>query len=294
LHLTVNEGDIKGALSWAEDHLRQARVDSSRLNAQLLLSHVTGYSRTELLMHHDQNLPEARLTSYRELVRKRASGFPLQYILGRCDFYNVTLKVAPGVFIPRPETEILVEEVLAFFKGRAEVSLLEIGTGSGAIAVALAKNLPSPEIVATDVSAFALRVAKENAVTNGVQDAVLLTASDLFEGLKLGDDIDRRFDGIVSNPPYIPRSERESLPREVRDFEPPEALFAEEEGLFFHRRIVESAPGYLKPAGVLALEVALGQADEVRRLLESQASFGSVRVREDLTGTKRVVCSVRK
>jgi len=238
-------------------------------------------------------LSENRWREFKELVQKRASGFPLQYILGECDFYNVTLKVTPGVFIPRPETEILIEEVLTFLKGGKRALLLDIGTGSGAVAIALAKNLPHSKIIATDISLEALKVARDNALHNGVRDRVLFCASDLFESFK--DELARetRFDAIVSNPPYIAQSEKETLPKEVRDFEPPEALFAGEEGLFFHRRIIESAPAYLKPGGLLALEVALGQAQEVKRLLESEPSFETVRIRRDLTGIRRVVCSLR-
>lgn len=290
----VDSTNLRGALAWGEDFLKKAGIDAPHLSAQLLLCHLTGHNRTGLLLHLEEDLSEARFREFKEMVWKQASGFPLQYLLGECDFYDVTLKVAPGVFIPRPETEILVEEVLTFFKGRGEVLVLDLGTGSGAIAIALAKNLPHARIIATDISLEALKVARLNAVKNNVDDRVFFQASDLFEVFKKQLEAQNRFDAIVSNPPYIAPSEKENLPKQVRDFEPPEALFAEEEGLFFHRRIIESAPTYLKPGGLLALEVASGQASEVMDLLQLRASVGEVRIREDLTGIKRVICCLRK
>lgn len=290
----VNPTDLRGALAWGEDFLKKAGIDAPQLSAQLLLCHLTGHNRTALLLHLEEDLSEARFREFKELVWKQASGFPLQYLLGECDFYDVTLKVAPGVFIPRPETEILVEEVLTFFKGRGEAFVLDLGTGSGAIAIALAKNLPHARIIATDISLEALKVARLNAVKNNVDDRVFFQASDLFEVFKNELEAQNRFDAIVSNPPYIAPSEKENLPKQVRDFEPPEALFAEEAGLFFHRRIIELAPTYLKPGGLLAVEVASGQASEVMDLLQMQAAVGEVRIREDLTGIKRVICCLRK
>ncbi len=292
--LMVDSTDLRGALAWGKDFLKKAGIDSPELTAQLLLCHLTEHDRTELLLHLEESLSEAHWREFNQLVQKRASGFPLQYLLGECGFYDVTLKVTPGVFVPRPETEILVEEVLDFLKGKEEAFVLDLGTGSGAIAIALAKNLPDSRIVATDISLEALRVARRNAVENNVDDRVFFHASDLFEVFKNEVELQNRFDAIVSNPPYIAFSEKETLPKEVRDFEPPEALFAEEEGLFFHRRIIESAPTYLKPGGLLALEVALGQAKKVMELLESESRFQEVRIREDLTGIKRVICSLRK
>lgn len=289
----ANSTDLRGALAWGEDSLKKAGIDAPELAAQLLLCHLTKSKRAELFLHLEEALSENRWREFEELVQKRASGFPLQYILGECDFYNVTLKVTPGVFIPRPETEILVEEVLEFFRGRERILILDIGTGSGAVAIALAKNLPHSKIIATDISLEALKVARENALRNGVRDRVLFCASDLFKSFKDEPDRETRFDAIASNPPYIAQSEKETLPKEVRDFEPPEALFAGEEGLFFHRRIIESAPNYLKSGGLLALEVALGQAEEVKQLLKSEPSFETARIRQDLTGIKRVVCSLR-
>jgi release factor glutamine methyltransferase len=293
LFVMVNSTNLRGALAWGEDFLKRAGIDSPELTVQLLLCHLTERNRTGLLLHLEEGLSEAHWRGFKELVRTRASGFPLQYILGECDFYDVTLKVAPGVFIPRPETEILVEEVLTFFKGKEEAFVLDLGTGSGAIAIALAKNLPGAGIIATDISLEALKIARINAIENNVDDRVFFHASDLFEVFKNEVELQNRFDAIVSNPPYIAPGEKESLPKEVRDFEPPEALFAEEEGLFFHRRIIESAPTYLKPGGLLALEVALGQAKKVMELLESESRFQEVRIREDLTGIKRVICSLR-
>ncbi|KPJ48524.1 MAG: hypothetical protein AMJ41_04745 [candidate division Zixibacteria bacterium DG_27] len=289
----VNLTDLRGALVWGEDFLKKAGVEAPELTTQLLLCHLTKFNRTELFLHLEEALSEIHRTEFERLVQKRASGFPLQYILGECDFYNVTLKVAPEVFIPRPETEILVEEVLTFFKGKEEGFVLDLGTGSGAIAIALAKNLPGARIIATDISVEALKVARENALRNGIDDRVLFCASDLFESLKNEVDTENRFDAIVSNPPYIAPSEKRNLPKEVRDFEPSEALFAEEEGLFFHRRIIGSAPTYLKAGVLLALEVALGQAKKVTGLLESASCFQEVRIREDLTRVKRVICSLR-
>jgi release factor glutamine methyltransferase len=223
-------------------------------------------------------------------VRRRVKREPLQYILGEVQFRELRLHVDPRVLIPRPETEVLVGEVLAWAEkgagaGAAGLTAVDIGTGSGAIALSLAKEGPFARVVATDVSANALGVARENAERNGLADRVEFRHGSLWDALEEGE----RFDVIVSNPPYVAESERGALQPEVAEWEPSEALFAPGDGLSVLAALVDGAPEHLRPGGLLALEIGLGQAQRLVERIESRGGYGTPRVVKDLAGRERVI-----
>jgi release factor glutamine methyltransferase len=269
------------------DYLREKGVPSARLDAEHLLAHALGVGRLELYLQHERPLLSAELDRFRPLLRRRAGREPLQYILGRQAFRELDLEVGPAVLVPRPETEVLVDEVLAWMRAeqRVDISALDVGTGSGAIALSLAREGPCRTVVATDVSEAAVRVAERNRARAGLDDAVELRVGWYFEPV----GADERFDVIVSNPPYVAETEAGSLEPEVREWEPPGALLAGPDGLAALRVVVGGAAAHLRPGGLLALEVGAGQAGAVARMLEEQGAYEDVSVRRDLAGKERIV-----
>ena len=259
-------------------------VESPRLNIELLLAHVLKKKRLELYLEFEREVDEATLGKLRELVRRRASGEPLQYITGETEFCGLKFAVDRRVLIPRPETELLVETVVAQLGTGGRVQIVDVGTGSGCIAISLAKKLPVEEIVAVDASAEALVVAQGNAGRHGVEKNVRFLQGDLLKNLP--DSL--RVDAIVSNPPYIANGELAKLPKEVRDFEPVQALVAGEDGLDVIRRLVKSAKSLLSPTGFVALEIGAGQQPAVERLFV-EAGYEVAQVVTDLQGHERVV-----
>jgi release factor glutamine methyltransferase len=266
-------------------------VESPRLTIELLLAHALKKRRLDLYLEFERELDEATLTKLREMVRRRAEGEPLQYITGEAEFCGLKFLVDRRVLIPRPETELLVETVLAQVANRQPpMTIVDLCTGSGCIAVALAKKLgEAAEIYATDVSAEALAVAEENARRHNVEKKVRFFCGDLLS--KLPDSL--KVDAIVSNPPYIASGDLARLPKEVREFEPKHALIAGEDGLSFYRRIAERAPDFLLPDGFLCLELGDGQRPDVERLCVERG-FAAVSVVKDLQGKERVLIARQK
>jgi len=236
--------------------------ERARLDAETLLLHILGRDRAWLLAHWDDQAPPELAADVAMLTTRRLTGEPLQYITGQAEFFGLPFSVGPGVLIPRPETEHLVEEVLRLTKNLPNPTIADIGTGSGIIAVALANALPQARITAVDSSAQALTVARENAQQNQVSGRVEFVEGDLLAPLT-----GQTFDIIASNPPYIPTSDRDSLAIEVRNHEPHAALFAGEDGLDFFRRLIPDAQPLLKPGGWLALEIGYHQQPAVEALL---------------------------
>lgn len=277
----------------ASDHMRERGIENARLEAELLLAAVLGVSRLDLYLQHDRPLSGAEVDRFRELVRRRLRREPLQYILGEAHFRELVLQVDPRVLIPRPETEILVGEVLAWARAReaAEggeaggLSALDIGTGSGAIILSLAREGPFDRLVATDISPDSLAVASANAEGCGLASRVEFREGSLWAPLARGE----HFDVVVSNPPYIAEAERAELQPEVRDWEPERALFAAGEGLAILAELVEGAPAHLEPGGLLALEIGAEQASAVASLIEATSLYGEPRIIQDLADRDRVV-----
>jgi len=257
----------------------------------LLLARVLRLGREGLYLHFKRQVDEAENENLKRFIERRVSGEPLQYILGHQEFWSIDLKVDPRVLIPRPETELLVEQALSILSGFPKGStpkILEIGTGSGAVAVALARETKSLFIVATDISLEALALARENAIAAGVLPRINLIRGDLFGPFRplKGDGT---FDLILSNPPYIGHSEIERLATGVRDYEPTVALEGGKDGLAFHREIVLQAPRYLSKGGWLLLEVGQGQGAEVSEMMEGTGNLLSIQSYRDLSGIERVV-----
>ncbi len=283
-------------LQWSTNILKDHRVENPRLNAELLLAHSLNLSREELYVRLHRDIQEGGREVLERLIQRRISGEPLQYILGRQEFWSINLRVDPRVLIPRPETELLVEQSLSILSKKTfehNPSVLEIGTGSGAIAIALAKEAKHLFLVATDISRDALILARENAKTAGVQDQIEFVNGDLFGPLRPSRE-KRPFELIVSNPPYIVRHKICTLAKEVKDYEPKIALNGGEDGLGFYRRIVPEAPAYLRAGGWLLLEVALGQGSDVSDLIEEEGSFCKPECLPDLSGIGRVVKAQRR
>jgi release factor glutamine methyltransferase len=259
-------------------------IENPRLNAELLIGHALGLKRMQLYLQFERMLPEAELEKIRPLVRRRSQREPLQYVLGEVDFAGLHLKVDRRALIPRPETELLLEQIGQRCAGAPLVDVLDLGTGSGALALALASAHPSAQVLALDSSMDALALAQENAVAHQLSERVEFRVSDWFGAV----ETDRRFSLIVSNPPYLAAEEvREAAP-EVRDFEPHSALVAGEEGLADLRRIITQAPVYLRPGGWLALETGIGQHAALLEQLRA-ADLVQVDSAQDLTGRNRFV-----
>lgn len=267
-------------LRWTADYFAGRGIDSPRLDAELLLADTLGLDRVGLYLNFERPLEGVELAAFREQVRRRAAREPLAYILGRAEFWSLPLKVAPAVLIPRADTELLVEEALKRLSGAARV--LDVGTGSGALAIALAHERPECAVTAIDVSTAALAVAAENARANEVAERIGFMAGDLA-ALPEGP-----FELIVSNPPYIPREDLAGLMPEVRDFEPRLALDGGTDGFDAYRALSRQAEATLAPGGWLLVEVGSGQAPAVRQLFIA-AGLSEVFVAQDLAGIERVV-----
>jgi release factor glutamine methyltransferase len=260
------------------------RVDAER-DAELLLLHVIGAERTVLFTDGDRLLEEQDLARFAALVARRVAGEPIQYILGEQEFYGLALKVTPAVLIPRPETELLVEAVLERLPKDRALRIVDVGTGSGAIAISVARNLALAEVTAIDLSETALSVAQENAAWHGLSERIRFLHSDLLAAVA-GED---RFDAVLSNPPYVPDSDKECLHRQVREFEPEAALFAGADGLDIYRRLIPQAAKVLKRGGLLAMEFGYGQEVALRQLLQG---WEDVEFLNDLQGLARVVLAI--
>jgi release factor glutamine methyltransferase len=261
---------------------------TARRDAELLLMHITRLTKADLLTHPNRELSESQMSAYRAAIERRARNEPVQYITGTQEFYGRGFAVTPAVLIPRPETEHMVESVLALHPEPTRIlplRILDIGTGSGILAITLALELPNATVTATDISAAALPVARQNARSLGAKDRIRFVQSDLFAALA-----DERFDCIVANPPYVATDE--VLEPQVRDYEPVTALYAGEDGLTVYRRLIPQAFEHLEPGGHLLLEIGHGQRDAVAGLLRA-SSFEGIRFIDDLQGIPRVT-SARK
>lgn len=285
-------GDVtRGALvrSAAERLASSRPARDARLDAELLLAGVLGVKRLELTLRPDEPVGSAAAAAFEEAVARRLAGEPVQYITGEAAFREIEVRVDRRVLIPRPETEVLVEEVLRWAAAREKaagrmLTAADIGTGSGVIALSLLKEGPFERVLATDVSDEALDLARENAQRLDLAERLELRRGALFAPLR-----GERFDVVVSNPPYVADGEREALPQDVRDWEPAGALFAGPTGLEVVAALVEGAPRHLKPCGLLAVEVGAGQAEEVAWRIGRRGAYAPARVAPDLAGVERVV-----
>ncbi len=282
---------VMEALTWTAGALKARGMESARLEAELLLCHVTGLSRVELYTLHDRPLSVDEQGGYRDLVRRRMEGEPSQYLTGTQEFWSLALKVVPGVLIPRGDTEVLVEEALAHLERSAVESplIIDVGTGSGAIALALASEHPEARVVACDVSPVALEVARANCDAHGL--GVKFVQGEIQQVLARISGVP---DLIVSNPPYIPTERIETLMVEVRDHEPRLALDGGVDGLDVIRPLLTHATEALGVGGGLFIEIAdRPQADAVLTLLDECGGWNEGSIRDDYAGQARVVCASR-
>jgi release factor glutamine methyltransferase len=283
-------GTLGAEVAAARERLAAAGIasDEAGLDAVLLARHVLGWDAATWIARETDPAPPGFVERYRELVARRTRREPMGYLLGRVEFWGLELEVSPAVLIPRPESEIIVEAALGAARGLAAPLIVDVGTGSGCLAVALASALPAARILAIDVSAPALAVARRNAARHGVARRIAFVRGDLLGPLRGEADL------IVSNPPYVPRTERHNLQPEVRAYEPPEALFAGDDGLAVIRRLVAGAETHLRPSGWLIFELGIGQQPAVRALLEQSGRWHSIDIRPDLQGIPRTAMARRR
>jgi release factor glutamine methyltransferase len=282
---------IAETLKRASEHLRAASVSSDVLDAQTLLAEALGRDRTYIIINYNQQLSDDLVAKYQGLIERRASGEPLQYITGHQEFFGLEFEVTPDVLIPRPETEIIIEETirLAHEAGLTEPVIVDAGTGSGCIAITLARELNRSWAIATDVSTAALQVAKRNAVRHNLDNRIDFVAANLLDAFQ-----DEAFaDFIISNPPYVSERELPSLQREVRDWEPHIALTDFGDGLSFYNRLLEDSPSRLKSGGHLICEMGYTQSEAVSSLVDP-ATWSETRLIDDLQGIPRTLVLKRR
>jgi release factor glutamine methyltransferase len=291
------EWTILKLINWTKGHFERKGIENARLEAELLLAHLLRLKRIDLYTNFNRVLTDEERAAYRELIQRRARHCPSQYIRGKTEFFSTELEVREGVLIPRPETEVLVEQAIEILNtprddaGRQRL-LLDIGTGSGNIPVAVLKHVPMLKVYATDVSEQALALAAGNASRYGFSERVVFLKGSLFEPLAdLG--LEKGFDVIVSNPPYVSPQEYERLMPEVREFEPKEALVAGEGGTFFHKKIIANADRYLRADGFLLMECAPAQAELLRNILQEHHAYTNMKAVKDYSGNVRVIMAQR-
>lgn len=276
--------NLKNALAEGANKLEGISAQPRR-DAELLLMRLLGCDRAYLLTHPDAILTAEQAVMYESWLCRRAAHEPIQYILGEQEFFGLTFAVTPDVLVPRPETEHLVEALLARVRHNQPLRIADIGTGSGAIAIALAVSLPQAQVTALDISPEALAIASSNAETHHVAGRICFLKSDLLSAVS-----GESFDAIVSNPPYVSEVDRESLEPQVREYEPHTALFAGPSGLDIYERLIPQAKEHLKPGGWLLMEIGQGQRDALAQLL---AGWKDVSFVDDLRGIPRVACAQR-
>lgn len=282
---------VKEALDWIVGYLDNKQIDNPRLSAQWLLSHATGLSRIEVYANFDKPLSMQERNILRDGVRRRASNEPLQYIVGEVGFRHIVCKVRKGVLIPRPETEVAVSELLREIGNVENPNVLDLCTGSGCIALSIACEHPSSHVVATDISSEAIALAEENAAELGVADRVEFIECDLACGVP--SYYREEFDAIISNPPYIPTEILKNLPDEVSEFEPKLALDGGFDGLDVFRRIIATAADFLKPKGILVVELFEESLDAASEIAGA-GGYDVLRLVNDMAGRPRVIVCVRK
>jgi release factor glutamine methyltransferase len=288
----VNPRNLRQALDEAIICLESAVVSPAPLTAELLLMHALGRDRAWLYARPEHVLSAAQREKFDHLIEQRATGIPTQYLTGRQEFWSLDFEVTPAVLIPRPETEHVIEVAVARLRARRTqpLRIADVGTGSGCIAIALAHEFPKAHIIATDISAPALTVARRNAKRHKVARHIEFVQTNILEAATSA--AKARFDLIVSNPPYIGLTEAAQLPREVRDHEPHQALFAGEEGLAFYPQLIAQAQIRLVSGGLLIVELAHDAATSVSRLLETP-QWRAVEIERDLAGIERVLSAER-
>jgi release factor glutamine methyltransferase len=283
---------IAEAINEAAQKLSAAGIENARLDAEVLLSHVGNKDRAWLITHGADTLERECRQLFEDAISRRSRREPLQYITRKQEFWGLEFIVTPVVLIPRPETELLVETAAKFLRGGAPATIADLCTGSGCVAISLAKEQGDARTFATDMSVPALAVARENARKHGVSDRIRFLGGDLLQPLEEL-DLRGRVDVITANPPYIRAGDLPMLQAEVKDYEPEIALIAGPEGTEIQKKIIENAAAFLKKQGVLIMEMGLGQAETLARMVDSTGAYEKAEILKDLAGIDRVIV-VRK
>ncbi|MHC4215494.1 MAG: peptide chain release factor N(5)-glutamine methyltransferase [Planctomycetota bacterium] len=289
----MQDWTIQKLLNWITQHFEQKAIDSPRLSAELLLSYVLELSRIELYTNFDKPVAKEQLARLHELVKRAAEHEPIAYLIGRTEFYSLELEITPDCLIPRPETELLAERAIEFLRRRdGRQFVCDLCTGSGCIAVAIAKNHPEAMVTATDICESALKAAASNIEKHDLKQNITLLCGDLFDPIVPQMDVSR-FDLIVCNPPYVSSVEYDKLESNVKDYEPKLALYAGVDGLDVYRRICERIDQYLKPEAAVMLEIGYAQGAAVRELLEKTGCFGEINIEKDYQDNDRIITAIK-
>ena len=291
-------------LEWTQKFFEKKGIAQPRLDAEILLAHALGTERIGLYLAYEREVETDARARFREWVQRRADGEPTRYLVGGCEFMSLAFKVGPGCLIPRPETELVVEEVMARCgktrghapaaegaSAGAAVAVIDLCTGCGCVAVSVAVHVPESRVVATDVSAPALAMARANAAAHGVADRVTFLEGDLYEALEAADAAPA--DYLVANPPYVAEAEWKTLQPEIRNHEPREALVAGPEGTEVIERIVKGAPAHLKPGGTLVVEIGAGQGPAVQDMAARVRGIEGIEIRKVYAGHDRMLVAHR-
>lgn len=285
---------IQKLLNWITEYFTENGIEPARFCAELLLSHVMGKKRIELYTQFDTSVGKEQLDKLHKLVKRAVQNEPVQYLTGKTEFYSLELDITPECLIPRPETELLVERAIEFLRKRnGKQFVCDLCTGSGCIAVAIGKNFSNVRIIATDISDSALEIAERNVEKHQLQQCIELLCGDLFDPVIPQLDTGK-FDLITCNPPYVSAAEYEKLDSNVKDYEPKAALFAGKDGLDVYKRICEKVDDFLKPDGVLIMEIGYDQGHGVRKLLEQIGCFAKITIEKDLNNNDRIVIAMKK
>lgn len=278
---------IAKTLRWAEGYLAKRGVPSPYVDAEYMLSHILGCQRQALLIYPDRVLKDDEVTQFNACIERRGMREPLQYIIGEVEFRGFLFKVNKDVLIPRPETELLVDEVVKSVT-KKDATILDVCTGSGCIAVCIARELIDSKVYAVDISEGALAVARENAAMHGVGERITFLSGDLFGAIS-SLNLKGMIDVIVSNPPYVSAEEMQELQPEIRDYEPASALYGGKDGLDFYRRIIQESQYYLAAGGYIVMEMGYGQAGMIKELIESENKFINIEITKDMAGIGRTI-----
>jgi len=292
-NITNKRWSVIDIINWGASYFEERKIESPRLTIELILAKILNCKRIDLYLEFDKPFNDSELAKIKSMVLERAEGRPIQYILGEVEFFDTVLKVDESVLIPRPETEILVDLLIKDvfkFNTDADIVVLDIGTGSGNIAIAIAKKIRNSRIYAFDNSESALNTARQNAVLNNVCESINFFKADMMEDWNRKSNME--FDYIISNPPYIADGEKNRLPREVTGYEPAQALFAGEDGTKYYARIIQYFGNWLKTGGKIFMELGINQADKVTQMLQ-ESGFGEIEVHNDYHNIARVINAVR-
>ena len=282
-------------INWIVDFFEKKNVDSPRLSAEMLVSHIMQLKRIELYMRFNDLVEKPQLDQLHQLVKRAAAQEPIAYLVGNTEFYSMTFNVNSDCLIPRPETEHLVRRVIELTRNRPNTTqhILDLCTGSACIACAIAKNIPNCTLIATDICDRALKVAQENVTKHQLQEKIELINGDLFEPIISQLD-GKEFDIIVSNPPYVTEAEYAQLDKNVKDYEPASALVAGIDGLEIYQRIIKDIEKFLKPDGILLLEIGYRQGPAIQQLLQQTGLFKQITIEKDFANNDRVVIAGRQ